>query len=45
MGGETRNIRFRRYDLAPPSARVSVLLDEISRDPTGIFRADEMPWR
>ncbi|MFG1649641.1 DUF3024 domain-containing protein [Micromonospora sp. NPDC049275] len=32
-----RNLRFHRYDHAPPSAAVSLLLDEISRDPTGIF--------
>lgn len=30
-------LRFRRYDLAPPAATVDVLLDEISRDPTGVF--------
>ncbi|MGC4769893.1 DUF3024 domain-containing protein [Micromonospora sp. DT44] len=32
-----RNLGFHRYDLTPPSAKVSVLLDEIGSDPTGIF--------
>ncbi|WP_353962106.1 DUF3024 domain-containing protein [Micromonospora lupini] len=33
----SRNLRFHRYDHAPPSAAVNLLLEEISRDPTGIF--------
>ncbi|MGB2567113.1 DUF3024 domain-containing protein [Micromonospora citrea] len=32
-----RNLRFRRYDLVPPTVDVGDLLDEIARDPTGIF--------
>lgn len=32
-----RNLRFHRYDQLAPAKHVSVLLDEIARDPTGIF--------
>ena len=32
-----RNERWHRYDLVEPTADVTVLLDEIERDPTGIF--------
>ncbi|MFF4874644.1 DUF3024 domain-containing protein [Micromonospora sp. NPDC000668] len=32
-----RDVRFHRYDPARPSVDVSILLDEIGRDPTGIF--------
>ncbi|WP_442929573.1 DUF3024 domain-containing protein [Micromonospora sp. WMMC250] len=32
-----RSLRFRRYDLMPPTANVGELLDEIDRDPTAIF--------
>jgi hypothetical protein len=32
-----RNLRFHRYHLIEPSANVSRLIDEIDRDPTGIF--------
>ena len=32
-----RNLRFHRYDRIEPSANVSTLIDEIDRDPTGIF--------
>ena len=32
-----RNLRFHRYDLVPPSANVTVLLDAVDGDPTGIF--------
>ncbi|WP_328374361.1 DUF3024 domain-containing protein [Micromonospora zamorensis] len=32
-----RDFRFHRYDAAPQSATVNILLDEIGRDPTGIF--------
>lgn len=32
-----RNLRFHRYDLCPPSPHLAVLLDEVDRDPTGIF--------
>ena len=32
-----RNLRFHRYELAPPSRLVDDLLDEIDRDPTHIF--------
>jgi Protein of unknown function (DUF3024) len=32
-----RNLRFHSYDLLAPSNRVDDLLDEINRDPTGIF--------
>ncbi|HLU52726.1 MAG TPA: DUF3024 domain-containing protein [Acidimicrobiia bacterium] len=32
-----RNLKFREYDLAEPSADVQDLLDEIDRDPTRIF--------
>jgi hypothetical protein len=32
-----RNLRFRRYDLVPPTTNVGELLDEIDRDPTAIF--------
>lgn len=32
-----RNLKFHEYDLADPSAEVQDLLDEVDRDPTGIF--------
>jgi hypothetical protein len=32
-----RNLRFHRYDRIEPSADVAALIDEIDRDPTGIF--------
>ena len=32
-----RNQKFHRYDLIAPSAHVDDLLDEIDKDPTGIF--------
>ena len=32
-----RNLRFHRYDQLAPAKHVSVLLDEIARDPAGIF--------
>lgn len=32
-----RNQKFHRYDLIDPSAHVDDLLDEIDKDPTGIF--------
>jgi hypothetical protein len=32
-----RNGRWHRYDLIGPTREVRVLLDEIDRDPTGIF--------
>lgn len=32
-----RNLRFRRYDRLPPSPKLSVLLEEIARDPACIF--------
>jgi hypothetical protein len=32
-----RNLRFHRYDRIEPSANVGQLIDEIDRDPTGIF--------
>ncbi|MBT8226113.1 MAG: DUF3024 domain-containing protein [Dactylosporangium sp.] len=32
-----RNLRFHRYDQVPPTATIADLLDEIERDPTGIF--------
>lgn len=32
-----RNLRFHRYDLVPPNASISELLNELARDPTGIF--------
>jgi hypothetical protein len=32
-----RNLRFHRYDRIEPSANVGELIDEIDRDPTGIF--------
>jgi hypothetical protein len=32
-----RNLRFHRYDRIEPSAAVTALIDEIDRDPTGIF--------
>jgi hypothetical protein len=32
-----RNLRFHRYDHIKPSAHVAELIDEIDRDPTGIF--------
>jgi hypothetical protein len=32
-----RNARWHIYDLVDPSADITVLLDEIDRDPTGIF--------
>lgn len=32
-----RNGRWRRYDLIEPTPDVRVLLDEVDRDPTGIF--------
>jgi hypothetical protein len=30
-------LRFHRYDRIEPSAAVTALIDEIDRDPTGIF--------
>ena len=33
----TGNLQWCRYDLLPPSSAVEPLLDEIDRDPTGIF--------
>jgi len=35
-----RNQRWHRYDLIEPSADVLRLLDEVDRDPTGIFWAN-----
>lgn len=32
-----RNLRFHRYDPAPPSADIGTLLAEVDRDPTGLF--------
>lgn len=32
-----RNARFHRYDIHEPSARIEILLEELDRDPTGIF--------
>lgn len=32
-----RNLRFHRYDLVEPTAEIRRLMDEIDRDPTGIF--------
>ncbi|GLY20428.1 DUF3024 domain-containing protein [Micromonospora sp. NBRC 101691] len=32
-----RNLRFHRYDPAPPSADIGSLLAEVDRDPTAIF--------
>ncbi|MEU8211581.1 DUF3024 domain-containing protein [Micromonospora sp. NPDC049044] len=32
-----RTLRFRRYDLVPPTTNVGELLDELDRDPTAIF--------
>ena len=32
-----RNGRWRRYEYINPVSRVDVLLDEIDRDPTGVF--------
>jgi hypothetical protein len=32
-----RNLRFHRYDRIEPAVNVSKLIDEIDRDPTGIF--------
>ncbi|MFF0314247.1 DUF3024 domain-containing protein [Micromonospora sp. NPDC005252] len=32
-----RNLRFHRYDLAPPTSNMAELLDELDRDPTAIF--------
>jgi hypothetical protein len=32
-----RNCRFHQYDRLPPSPQVSVLLEEVARDPTCIF--------
>ncbi len=32
-----RNQRWQKYDLIAPSADVRALLDELDRDPTGIF--------
>lgn len=32
-----RNQRWHKYDLVPPSADILKLLDEVDRDPTGIF--------
>lgn len=32
-----RNLRFHRYDLLAPSARIDDLLAELNRDPTAIF--------
>ena len=32
-----RNARWHRYDLIEPSSDITVLLDEVDRDPTGIF--------
>ncbi|WP_210776907.1 DUF3024 domain-containing protein [Micromonospora sp. U56] len=32
-----RNLRFHRYDLAPPTSNMADLLDELDRDPTAIF--------
>jgi hypothetical protein len=32
-----RNLRFHRYDRIEPAVNVSELIDEIDRDPTGIF--------
>lgn len=32
-----RNLKFHEYDLADSSAEVQDLLDEVDRDPTGIF--------
>jgi hypothetical protein len=37
-----RNLRFHRYDRIEPSVNVSVLIDEIDCDPTGIFWG--WPW-
>jgi hypothetical protein len=31
------NVRWHRYDLVDPTPDIRVLLDEIDRDPTGIF--------
>jgi hypothetical protein len=31
------NVRWHRYDLVDPKPDIGVLLDEIDRDPTGIF--------
>lgn len=32
-----RNLRWHRYDYAAPTSDIATLLDEIDRDPTGIF--------
>jgi len=32
-----RNARWHRYELIEPSHEITTLLDEIDRDPTGIF--------
>ncbi|MGW1451303.1 DUF3024 domain-containing protein [Micromonospora sp. NPDC002411] len=32
-----RTLRFRWYDLVPPTTNVGELLDELDRDPTAIF--------
>ena len=32
-----RNLKFHLYDLADPISNIEALLDEIDRDPTGIF--------
>ena len=32
-----RNEKWHRYDLLSPTADIRVLLDEVDRDPTGIF--------
>lgn len=32
-----RNLRFRRYDLIPPTTNLMELLDELDRDPAAIF--------
>ncbi len=35
--GRDRNLKFRAYDLVPPTPNVETLLAEIDADPTCIF--------